>query len=155
MCSSDLLLEFGELATKSSTAFQQLRDARETVALVNKTLVNLPDTTQANLKKHGKRLLDSLDRLEKLFMMPEGLKGIQRSSDNLNNDLYTVSRYLYAGDGAPNGNAVIALRLAEQRARTVFGEIETFFTGDWMDYRKAVLDARAEIFGGYEAVRLE
>ena len=66
-----------------------------------------------------------------------------------------MSRYLYAGDGAPNGNAPIALRVAEERAGEVFAEIERFFTSDWGAYRAAVLGARADLFGGYEAVRLE
>ena len=54
-----------------------------------------------------------------------------------------------------NGNAEIAVRLAEERAWEVFVEIEEFFTSDWEEYQAAVLGARAEIFGGYEVIRLE
>jgi hypothetical protein len=69
-------------------------------------------------------------------MMPDGLKGIQRSSDDLSAVLFGASRYFNAFDGAPNANALNMMNQARRKTDAVLEEVNAFMNGDFAKYRE-------------------
>ncbi|MEL6945118.1 MAG: hypothetical protein AAFO82_20905, partial [Bacteroidota bacterium] len=86
--------EYYDVVEAAAKGFSQLQQVKKTIGLVDKALVNAPDSTLKEIKEMGKTLKDSIKVIEKLYMQPEGMKGIQRTSDNLLSTLYNVSGYL-------------------------------------------------------------
>ncbi len=147
--------DFKNMVEKAAKGFDQLQDARKTIRMVEGALVNTPDSIKQDLVKLGKSLQDSIAALEKLYMMPEGLKGIQRSDDNLEFVLRGASQYLIAQDGAPNPNTRNLLNQARQQTASVLGQVNAFFEGPFTDYRKKVEALPISFFKAFEAVRME
>lgn len=146
--------EFKTVVEAATTGFNRLLDARRTLDLVEKALVNTPDSTLQLIKKEGKRLRDSLDKLEALYMMPDGLKGIQRSPDNLNGALFSASRYIGEVDGAPSQMAQLELARARQETSKVLAQVNAFLTGDMAAYRTRIEQIQFSLFKDLSPVEL-
>ena len=146
---------FAGIVTKASDSFKQLLDARKTISLVNNALVNAPDSTKKAISEQGKELTKKLDELEKLYMTPDGLKGIQRSSDNLNGDLGGVSRYLRSLNGPANQPVKIMMKKAESRLAKVLGQVNGFFEEDFAEYKKEVQAVKYSLFKDIEPVKMK
>ncbi len=152
MAKMEVYDEFAGLVEKGDKAWKQLQNVRKTIKLVDEALVNAPDSVKQAIAKQGKELIKQIDELEKLYMMPEGLKGIQRSSDNLVGAYYLASRYLSASDGAPNQAAQIMLNKAKEETAEVVGQVNAFFEEDFAKYREAVEAVQMSLFKAYEPV---
>ena len=97
---------------------------------------------------------DSLDVLEALYMMPDGLKGIQRSADNLNARLYSASRYIAEVEGAASQMALLELARAKEQVAKVLLAVNNFLTTTFADYRKQVEAVPLQLFKNLEAVEI-
>jgi len=146
---------FGQIVEKATESFDQLRQAKKTIKLVNSQMVNAPDSTKKDIKKLGAALQDSLDNLMELYMMPEGLKGIQRTSENLTSSIWQARSYISASDGAPNQMAQFSLTKVRKEATETFEKVNAFFENDWKDYQAEVEAARASLFEEVKVIRLE
>lgn len=146
---------FNALVEKASASFKQLMEARKTIGLVNDALVNAPDSTKKTIADQGKELIKKLDELEKHYMQPDGLKGIQRSSDNVNGDLGGVASYLRSLDGPPNQPVKLMMQKAETRLAGVLDQVNGFFAKDFADYQKQVEAVKFSLFKEMEAVKLK
>ena len=140
---------------KGDKAWKEIQNGSEKTKHVEEALVNAPDSVKQAIAKQGKELVKQIDELEKLYMMPEGLKGIQRSSDNLVGAYYGASRYLSASDGAPNQAAQIMLNEAKEETAEVVGQVNAFFEEDFAKYREAVEAVQMSLFKAYEPVTVE
>jgi photosystem II stability/assembly factor-like uncharacterized protein len=139
--------------TKAATeGFGRLVNARKTTELVERALVHAPDSTLRQLKKLGGTVRDSLDALEALYMMPEGLKGIQRSADNLNTTLFSASRYIAEVEGDASQMALLELARAKEQVAKVLQAVNNFLTTTFADYRKQVEAVPLQLFKNVEAV---
>jgi photosystem II stability/assembly factor-like uncharacterized protein len=147
--------EYKTMVEKATQGFDQLKEARKSVRMVNDALANAPDSVKQEVTKMGKALLDSIAVVEKLYMMPEGLKGIQRSSDDLSALLRGATQYLNASDGAPNPNAQNMLNLAKQRTAETLERVNAFFEQDFAAYRKKVEGLSFSFFKPFEAVKMD
>jgi photosystem II stability/assembly factor-like uncharacterized protein len=132
----DAYNDYKTLVEKATKGFDQLKNARKSIGLINNALANTPDTVKNELVQLGKSLLDSIARLEKLYMMPEGLKGIQRSDDDLSAMLFGASRYFNSFDGAPNPNALNMMNQARRKTDAVLEQVNAFMNGDFARYRE-------------------
>lgn len=146
---------FSELVVKAADSFKQLLEARKTINLVNEALVNAPDSTQKTVSDRGKELIKQLDKLEKLYMDPEGLKGIQGSSDNANGALYGVARYLRSLDGPANQAVQLKMQQAEERLANVLDRVNQFFAEDFADYQKEVEAVKFSLFKEMTPVKMK
>jgi hypothetical protein len=103
----------------------------------------------------GKELINQIDELEKSYMMPEGLKGIQRSSENVQGYLRGAGRYLSASEGSPNQPAEVMIRKATRETQQVVDKVNAFFAKDFAEYRKRVESVPFSLFKDYEPIRFE
>jgi photosystem II stability/assembly factor-like uncharacterized protein len=139
----------------AATAFDRLREARQSIDLVNKAFANADPAVKDTLRAQGKTLLDSIAALELLYMMPEDIKGIQRNPDNLTGVLGMTSRYLRDVGQSPSQMAELMLDRAEAQTRAVVGRVNDFLKGEFADYRAAVEAAQATLFGTVEPVEID
>ena len=122
---------------------------------MDNALINAPDATKNEMTKLGKALQDSIADLEKLFMDPEGQKGIQRTANTLNNTLFRARRYLSDVEGTPSQMARLSLEKARKETREVLAKINDFMTTDFADYQRKVEAVNYSLFRAYEPVKLE
>ncbi|MBK8490302.1 MAG: hypothetical protein IPL49_05175 [Saprospirales bacterium] len=149
----DNFYQLVEVATKS---LNQLKEAQKTLALVNQTLVNAPDSTQKIFKDKAKVLGDSLKTLVELYNEPEDLKGIQRGSDNISAYLFRTLRYLRDNpQGSPNQMAQISQKQAEKALSQALERINRFFAEDWAQYQRDVEALDVSLFKPVEQLRME
>ena len=146
---------FYKVVEATTESYNQLNQADKTIKLVNSQMVNAPDSTKKEIKKLGTAMKDSLAILKKLYMMPSGLKGIQRSSENLRSSLFQTRSYINASDGAPNQMAQFSLKKMNKEALETLEKVNTFFENDWRDYRTRVEEERGALFKDWEPIRLE
>ncbi len=146
---------FYAIVKKADDAFDALQDARKSVNRVNETLVNLPDSLQKQIKDLGKAVVDSIEVLEKLYMLPEGLKGIQRSSENLNGTLYRTSGYLNSYEGTKSQQLDIMMQKAREETQMVLEKVNDFFATDFSEYQKKVEEMQRPLFKEYQPLKLE
>lgn len=147
--------DFEKVIQAASDGFQQLQDADKTIKLVNEALVNAPDSTKKAITDMGKALRDSIAELEKLYMDPEGQKGIQRTAENLSNTLRGARRYLSDVEGAPSQMARVSLAKARQETQEVLAKINAFMTTDFAEYQEKVQAVQYSLFKAYEPVKME
>ncbi len=102
-----------------------------------------------------KTINKELDRLEKLYMMPTGLKGIQRSSNDLQSTLRGGGSSIGASDGAPNQAAQRAMAKMEKETKAVLEQINTFMEGDFADFKQQVEGLDFSLFKKYEPIKLD
>lgn len=150
-----LMAEFEEVVAAATDGFQSLQEAGKSIKLVNSATVNAPEETKKELNKLGKALQDSIAQLEKLYMDPEGLKGIQRTAQNLNNTLRSARSYLSDVDGEPSQMARITLEAARKETREVLARINDFMSTDFADYRQKVEELKYSLFKKFEPIELE
>ncbi len=147
--------EFYAMVEKASKSFDQLKEAKKTIKLVNDQMVNAPDSTKKEIKKLGKAMLDSLTNLQNLFTDQPNLKGIQRNPNTLNGRLFAASRYIRASDGAPNQMAQFATKKAKAETARILNKVNTFFEKDWKDYQEQVEAARHSLFKEFKPIKIE
>jgi len=138
--------DFEKLTEKATKSFNQLKEAKKTIKLVESQMVNAPDSVQKQVKKMNKDLSTQLDSLMKLYTQPRGLKGIQRAPNNLNGKLFSAFRYVRGSAGAPKQNALNAVKNFENAMAEVLNGVNTFFAEDWTAYQKAIEDLQYSLF---------
>ncbi|MEK7255159.1 MAG: hypothetical protein AAB316_10470, partial [Bacteroidota bacterium] len=131
------------------------QDAKQSIKLANDALANAPDSLKKAVADQGKILSDSLAALEKRFMQPEGLKGIQRNPDNIVGLLFTAAGYIGDSDGAPNQAAKLATEQARKEVVKTAADINRFFEKDFAPYRQKVEEAEYSIFKKYEPLKVD
>lgn len=150
-----MMADFEGVVAAATDGFQSLQDAAKTIKLVDNAMANAPDDSKKELSKMGKALQDTIAQLEKLYMDPEGLKGIQRTAENLSNSLRSARRYLSDINGEPSQMATITMEAARQETRNVLAKINAFMTGDFAKYRQKVEAVEYSLFKEYEPIELE
>ena len=122
--------EFYALVEKATAGFNRLKDMKKTIKLVDEAMVNAPDSTKKQIAEMGKELNTQIQEIEEMYMMPEGLKGIQRSSDNLTSTLYRTSYAISSSEGRPNQAAQRMLAKAERETEEALEAINTLIEED-------------------------
>ena len=141
-----------ELATKG---FEQLQEARKTIKRVNEAFALAPDSTKKEIKELGKGLIKKIEKLEKIYMEPEGLKGIQRVYTNLNATLRGTSGYLRALEGAPNQAAQRMMAKAKAETNAAIGAINTFVETDFDEYQEKVEAIQVSLFKPMNSIEVK
>jgi DNA anti-recombination protein RmuC len=91
-------------------------------------------------------MTDSLNNLEKLYMMPDGLKGIQRSASNIQGSLSAVRSTMNTFVGVPTQAAKNNLNKATIEVNEAIEKIETFLNGPFANYKKKVESLSFSLF---------
>lgn len=146
--------ELEKIAEKATTGFDRLKEARKTIDRVNKAMELAPDSLKKDIGKLGKNMLDSIAQLEELYMQKEGLKGVQRTSDNIMGHLRQARRYIGSSIGKPNQAAQRAMTNLTERTQKALDAINLFFENDFSTYEDKVKKASFSLFQEHEPLRL-
>ena len=141
-----MIAEYEELITRAADGFAQLRNAKKTVSIVNAAIVNAPDSTQKMVKEKGKEVTKSIDELMKIYMNPEGLKGIHGATPTLNGTISRANGYLRRSVGPAGQNGINAVEIAKRELQDAIEKINTFVDGDWQEYREAMEAVEFNLF---------
>jgi photosystem II stability/assembly factor-like uncharacterized protein len=147
--------DFEKTIKAATDAFDRLQEAKQAIKLVNEALVNAPDSLKKDIAKQGQSLSDSISVLEKLFMQPEGQKGITDETDDIQNALYTASGHIGASDGAPNAAARVYLEKSKRLLAQAVERINKFTEGDFAKYREKVEAAKTPLFKKWERLKMD
>ncbi|MEZ4988407.1 MAG: hypothetical protein R2795_25845 [Saprospiraceae bacterium] len=145
--------ELAVVVKKATAGFDQIKAMRQTLDLVEKTMVNLPDSTQTQIKEWGKPLRDSLNRLEELYMEPEDVKGIKRNPTNLSSSLWSVRSYLREVNGEPSQMYRYSLEAARRHTDTVVAQVNSLINGDFAAYKAKVEAIQMPLFKPIDPVK--
>lgn len=130
--------EYNAFASKATEAFDQIRKAKESVNLIEKMMVNLPDSIQDSIQVLNKAQLDKIKEIQELCWMEEDLKGIQRNPNILSSMLWRGRRYLTSSWEAPGENAMNVYKHVEKKTNEAVDAINAYIQDDWPDYEKAI-----------------
>ena len=147
--------EFYKIITATKESFDQLKDTKKSLDLSRKIIEMQEDTLQKDLKKQMKEISNSLDSLSNLFMDPEGLKGIQRNPNTLNNRLWTARRYLESSWTIPGQNAMKAVTNAREEAEETIKAVNEFIQVYYLLFQKTINGLRVKIFKEMQPVKIE
>jgi photosystem II stability/assembly factor-like uncharacterized protein len=146
------IAEYEALVTRAFEGFETLKNAKKSVGIVNAAIVNAPDSTKKNVKKQGKDVMKRIDELMKLYMQPEGLKGIHGASPNLNNSIFRASGYLRRTIGPAGQNGINAVENAKRDLQKTIEEVNLFVDGEWKEYRAVMEEVEFNLFKDVEKV---
>lgn len=141
-----MLADYESLVKRAADGFDQLRNAKATVGIVNGAMVNAPDSTQKQVKKLGKDLTKRIDELMKMYMEPEELKGIHGASYYLTTALGRANSLLRRSIGPAGENGMNAVRIAQNELEEVLTEVNTFIEEDWTAYKREVEQIDIQLF---------
>ena len=147
--------DFYKIVKKATAAFEQLKQAKKTIKLVDDQMVNAPDTLKKDIAKQGKAMQDSIKTLMEIFLPPQDQKGIVRNDNTLITYLYRASSYIGNSDGPPSQMAQIATETAKGKTEKALDAVNKFFEKDWTAYQKNAEAAKHSVFKTFEPIKLE
>ena len=150
----ELMDRFMNLVEDATAAADRLRDARETIGLVNDQLADRSDSTAQDLREHGQALRDSIEAVMEGLVGRDDVQGIRRDPSIVTAHLFTVSRYLQSAYDAPEQPEQRAMQHAEVRLQEALDDVNALFADEWPAYRSAVEEADRSIFEDYEPLQL-
>jgi len=136
-------------------SFDQLKDAKKSVGLVNKLMTHQPDTIKTEIKELGKDQMAQIDSLMNLFNDPEGLKGIQRNPKTLSAMMWPTRGYISSTYGAPTPNTQIQIDNFHTKASGIIDAVNSYFETDWSDYQAEVKKIPPILFKEIEKIKIE
>ena len=147
--------EIEKVVRAANAGWTRLQETKNTTRRVDAALGLAPDSTRQQMAKLGKAVQDSIAALEKCYMMPDGLKGIQRSSDNVNGLIQEALRYLNASNGTPNQAALRMMERAKERTAEILEKINAFIRTDFAAYRQKVEAVQLELFKSMQPLEMK
>ncbi|MEL7247333.1 MAG: hypothetical protein AAFO03_02905 [Bacteroidota bacterium] len=147
--------ELDKIIEAATEGFNRLQEMRKDIKLVQQALVHAPDSVQAEVKKWGKALKDSIATVELLYMEPADVKGIKRNPTNLRSSLGAVGRYINGINGAPSQMVGFTMDKAKRHTAEVLEEVNRLVTEDFPEYREKVEAITVNLFREMEPVRME
>lgn len=151
----DTYEDYNRIIEKATEGFNRISEAKKTIKLVDEALVNVPDSLKEEIAEAGKALKDSLSTLEKRYMQPEGLKGIQRNPNNLSSLLWRTRSYIGASDGPPSQSAKVMMDKVRSDTESILNDLNQLFEKDFADYQSKVEALDYSLFKEYEPIRLK
>ncbi len=147
--------DWNQIVEAATKGFTQLQDTRATIKLVNKSLVNAPDSIQTQIKDLGKALQDNIDSLELLYMEAKDVKGIKSNPTDLMSAIWDARSYMGNMNGTPSQMFLLAMDKARAQTNTVLEEINTFMEQDFKPYQKKVDALNFSLFKEVEVLKME
>ncbi len=149
------IADFEAVVKAASDAFDQLKQAQKTVSLIDKVMVNEPDSVQESIKKQNKTITQKIDSLTDIFMLPEDVKGIRDTDSKLQSMINEAYGYLQQSIEAPGENAMDATERAKSKLQDALGKVNAFIENDWNNYVSAMEQIDFDLFGKVEKVEMK
>jgi hypothetical protein len=147
--------EFYKIVKAASKAYDLIKDARTSIEITEKLIINQDDSVKTSFKDLHKSLNGKLDTLEGMYKLVGETKGIQRNPGLLNSTLFSASSYISNSEGAPNASAKRAIELAEIETNKAINAIHSFYEQHWSKYKEKVDALQPKIFKTYKAIKIE
>jgi len=147
--------DFNTTVDAASEALEQIEEAKNSVNLVKQMMVNLPDSTKAELKELNKEQLKKIEEIEGLFFNQEEVKGIQRDPSKLNSQISTANRYLRSAWTQPGENANTVVTQTHDNIKAAVQQINDYLDGDWKTYVKRISAIEFNPFKSLKKVKIE
>ena len=152
----DAQKEYQKTITMATEGFNRIQKAKKAITRVKSMMSNQEEDLKTEIDSLHGLLNTELDSLSKLYMMPEGLKGIQRNPNNLTGKLFNGAGYLRGSWGKPGGNAMNAVQDAQQVTNTTVSAINEFIKTKWLPYEARVKEIQMKLFDGdIDEVKME
>ncbi len=135
---------------RANKAYERLKEAEETIGLVESQFVNVPDSLKKDVNKLGKTVKDSIGVLKDKFLTHKEVKGIQRNPNVLNAHLSLAFDYIEGNQGAPSASAQVAITSAERETEELIGKVNALFDTLWKDYRAKVEAVQYSLFKDFD-----
>ncbi len=146
---------FNKKVDAVTKSFNQLKEAKKTISLVDKMMVNQEDSIKMEIKNLGKDQMAQIDSLMNLFNDPEGRKGIQRNPSTLSAMMWPTRNYLRSSYDGPTPNTQIQLNNFHTKATEIINGVNTFFESDWKNYQDRVEKIPPVLFKEVEKIKIE
>jgi photosystem II stability/assembly factor-like uncharacterized protein len=144
------LREVYQVVERSTKAYNRLKEAEKTIALVESQWANVQDSTKKEALKLGVALKDSIAVLKDQFFQHKEEKGIKRGADNLNAKLYNALGYIGGNMGAPSSTTKTAMATAKTASDALINNINTLLETPWDNYRARVEAIQYSLFKEYK-----
>jgi hypothetical protein len=151
---NDMMDRFMDLVEDATAAADRLRDAEETIGVVESHLTDHEGAMADSLREQNTAMRDSIETLMEGFTGRDDVQGIRRDPSIVTAHLYTVSRYLQSAFDAPEQPEQRAMQRAEVRLQRAIDNVNAFFADEWPAYRSAVEEADLSIFEEYEPLQM-
>ncbi len=150
------LKDFQKMVEKGTTAFNRLKEANKTIALIESQVNLAADTTgKSAFMKDTKALKDSILAMQKMFMTERDAKGIIRSSSALMDAVFKAQFMLTSSRTKPQANALYAVEEAKKRLTNILNKVNPFFEKDWSAFQQKVEARKTAVFKKYEALKMD
>jgi photosystem II stability/assembly factor-like uncharacterized protein len=146
-------MKFDSMVAATTKAFDQLKEAKNSLDRIEKGLELLPDSTQKDLKKQIGTLRDTINAMQSRVMQAEGGRGIQDDSWQLVYKLWGLSGYLASSMGPLEANGQLAYNQTETEAKAFISRVNAFFATEWEPFQQKVEQAKPPMFKLFEPVR--
>ena len=148
--------EMGEKVALATEAADRLREAKESIEMVNKLLPEKAEATeeQEELRKAGKEVNKSIMALMEQMVPKEDVQGIFRNPNILSAKL---GQMMWSIDYAPHEitpNQQLIVREATSELERVIGQVNRFFSTDWAEYHQQVKAANLLPTANYDMLEL-
>ena len=150
----DMMDRFMGLVEDATAAADRLRDAEETIGVVESHLTDHHGPRADSLRAQSTTMRDSITALMEGFTGRDDVQGIRRDPSIVTAHLYTVSRYLQSAFDAPEQPEQRALQHADVRLQQAIDTVNAFFADEWPAYRSAVEEADLPLFEDYEPLQM-
>jgi hypothetical protein len=152
----DAQKDYQKTITSATEGFNRIVRAKNTIKKVKGMMDNQEKEIKTEVDSLHKLLNVELDSLENLYMMPEGLKGIQRNPNTLMGKLFSGAGYLRGSWGKPGANAINAVSHAQNVTKTTVKAINNFIETKWKPYEARIKEIQLIIFeGNIDEVKME
>ena len=138
--------DYQKTITMAAEGFNRITRAKKTIKKVKGMISNQDKEIKTEIDSLHKILNTELDSLEKLYMMPEGLKGIQRNPNNLRGKLFNGGGYLRGSWGKPGANAINAVNDAQNITKRTVNAVNEFIKDRWEPYKARVKEIQLKLF---------
>ena len=136
-------------------AVDQLNEAKKTVGEVDKLLAGKDDEAVKALKKQGKTMKDSAQKILDLIMGPEGKQGIYRDPFILSSQLYGMQSYLEPSLNPATQTQEIVMKQFKDQLEDVLTKVNAFFTDQWPEYQKKAEALSLSPFEEVETLKID
>ena len=146
---------FEKTVLMATEAFDRIMKAKKTVKKVKGLMENQDKEIKTEVDSLSKLITTELDSLAQLYMMPEGLKGIQRKPGLLNGKIRNASYAISGSWGKPGANSDNVVNTAKREVKTTVEAVNTFIDGQWKSYEARIKEIQLKIFEDMEKVKIE
>ncbi len=144
--------DFGVSIDRARISMDKIRAAKETIQAIEEITYALPDSTSKKLEEKNKEMLKEIKKLEELYNMPEGLKGIQRNPKKLNNQLGTTSWYINSRWDELGGNTATLIKNTTKAVDETVEQVNKFLNDDFKAYEEQINSYDFQFFKKLEKV---